>query len=65
MKNGIIKWFNHEKGFGFVECENGEEFFLHKSEIKEDELGLIEIGKEIIFEINDRKLAVNVSLKGE
>lgn len=66
MKTGIIKWFDFEKGFGFIESEDGEELFLHKSEIKENELDFIKIGKVVTFKISDHKLgklAVNVSLK--
>lgn len=32
---GIVKWFSKDKGFGFVTCEDGTDYFLHCSEIKE------------------------------
>ncbi len=32
---GTVKWFNIEKGFGFISAENGEEVFVHHSNIKE------------------------------
>ncbi|EGQ3129851.1 cold-shock protein, partial [Staphylococcus pseudintermedius] len=29
MNNGTVKWFNAEKGFGFIERENGDDVFVH------------------------------------
>ena len=36
MKLGKIKWFNNEKGYGFIDGENGEDIFVHYSAIKQD-----------------------------
>ena len=36
IKLGKIKWFNNEKGYGFIEGENGEDIFVHYSAIKQD-----------------------------
>lgn len=36
MKVGKIKWFNNEKGYGFIEGVNGEDIFVHYSAIKQD-----------------------------
>ncbi|MGL5369313.1 MAG: cold-shock protein, partial [Cetobacterium somerae] len=33
MLKGTVKWFNKEKGFGFITCENGEDHFVHFSGI--------------------------------
>jgi CspA family cold shock protein len=35
MKQGIVKWFNNEKGFGFIQCE-GKDYFAHYKEIRKD-----------------------------
>ncbi len=34
-QTGVVKWFNNEKGFGFITAENGEDVFLHHSQVKE------------------------------
>ena len=36
IRVGKIKWFNNEKGYGFIEGENGEDIFVHYSAIKQD-----------------------------
>jgi CspA family cold shock protein len=33
MANGIVKWFNDRKGFGFIEQDNGQDLFVHHSGI--------------------------------
>ena len=45
---GTVKWFNSEKGFGFIQIENGnDEFFIHHSEIQSSGYGRVsfEIGR--------------------
>lgn len=32
---GIVKWYNQEKGYGFISCNEGEDVFVHHSQIKE------------------------------
>lgn len=51
MNNGTVKWFNSEKGFGFIERENGGDVFVHFSAIVEDGYKSLEEGQSVEFDI--------------
>lgn len=51
MNNGTVKWFNAEKGFGFIERENGGDVFVHFSAIVEDGYKSLEEGQSVEFDI--------------
>lgn len=51
MNNGTVKWFNAEKGFGFIERENGGDVFVHFSAIVEDGYKSLEEGPSVEFDI--------------
>ena len=51
MNNGTVKWFNAEKGFGFIERENGDDVFVHFSAIKGDGYKTLEEGQSVDFDI--------------
>ena len=51
MQTGKVKWFNSEKGFGFIEVEGGDDVFVHFSAIQGDGFKTLEEGQEVSFEI--------------
>lgn len=64
MEKGIVKWFNNTKGFGFVTLGDGNEAFVHYSQIQADGFKTLEQGQEVQFELvdGDKGLqAVNVT----
>ena len=50
MKNGVVKWFNAEKGFGFISVEGEKDVFVHFSVIQTDGYKSLEDGQEVEFE---------------
>jgi CspA family cold shock protein len=51
MENGKVKWFNAEKGFGFIEREGGDDVFVHFSAIQGDGFKSLDEGQAVTFEI--------------
>jgi CspA family cold shock protein len=51
MANGIVKWFNDSKGFGFIEQENGEDLFVHHSSINASGFKSLNEGDKVSFDI--------------
>lgn len=48
---GKVKWFSSAKGFGFIECEDGQDVFVHFSAIKGEGYKALEEGQQVQFEI--------------
>ena len=48
---GTVKWFNAEKGFGFIARENGNDVFVHFSAIQGDGFKTLEEGQKVNFDI--------------
>lgn len=64
MEKGQVKWFNAEKGFGFVTRSNGEDVFVHFSAIVVDGFKTLEEGQTVEFEVvqgEKGKQAANVT----
>ncbi|MGX7200636.1 cold-shock protein [Enterococcus nangangensis] len=51
MEKGTVKWFNAEKGFGFIQQENGNDVFVHFSAIEGDGFKTLEEGQAVNFDI--------------
>ena len=50
MSLGKVKWFNESKGYGFIESEEGEDVFVHFSEIQSEGFKTLKEGQEVEFE---------------
>ena len=65
MSTGTVKFYNAEKGYGFIKAEDGKEIFIHYSAIQSDGYKTLEEGQKVQFEIvegNRGPQAANVSL---
>ncbi|KYD31455.1 MULTISPECIES: cold-shock protein CspD [Bacteria] len=51
MQHGKVKWFNNEKGYGFIEVEGGSDVFVHFTAIQGEGFKTLEEGQEVSFEI--------------
>ena len=61
MKNGVVKFYNEAKGFGFIKEDNGPEIFVHATGLQEE----IRENDNVVFDVQDGKKglnAVNVEL---
>jgi len=53
MAKGKVKWFNSEKGYGFIESEDGTDVFVHFSAINMDGYKTLDEGMEVEFDVTD------------
>ncbi|RNE64060.1 cold-shock protein [Cryobacterium tepidiphilum] len=51
MANGTVKWFNAEKGFGFITVDGGQDVFVHYSAIDMNGYKVLEEGQKVAFEV--------------
>ena len=65
MADGIVKWFNERKGYGFIEQEEGPDVFVHHSGINASGFRSLHEGDRVSFDIEDGQKgprAVNVTV---
>lgn len=63
MQNGTVKWFNSEKGYGFIADESGQDYFVHYSDIVGDGYRNLAEGQSVVYTIGENskgKIATNV-----
>ena len=53
MNKGTVKWFNAEKGFGFITSEEGKDLFVHFSEIQKEGFKTLEEGEKVTFDVKE------------
>ena len=51
MANGVVKWFNEKKGFGFIEQEDGADVFVHFSAVNSEGFRTLAEGDKVTFDI--------------
>ena len=64
MANGTVKWFNADKGFGFIISEEGKDLFAHFSSIQSDGFKSLDEGQKVEFDVEEGQRgpqAVNIT----
>ena len=51
MNKGTVKWFNNQKGFGFIQVENGKDVFVHISAVERAGMNTLNEGQKVSFDI--------------
>jgi len=51
VNKGTVKWFNNQKGFGFIQVENGKDVFVHISAVERAGMNTLNEGQKVSFDI--------------
>ena len=51
MPEGTVKWFDNRKGYGFIEVEDGEDIFVHHSEVQGNGFRTLDEGERVEFDV--------------
>lgn len=51
MAEGTVKWFNEQKGFGFITADDGQDVFVHHTSINQDGFRTLDEGQRVQFEV--------------
>ncbi|HCC08267.1 MAG TPA: cold-shock protein [Clostridiales bacterium] len=66
MNKGTVKWFDAQKGYGFIAAEGGDDVFVHYTAIQNEGFKTLEEGQKVSFEITNGpkgKQAANVTVE--
>lgn len=58
---GTVKWFNAEKGYGFITGEDGKDVFVHYSAIQDEGFKTLEEGREVEFDLTEGQRGMQAS----
>lgn len=53
MSEGVVKWFNEKKGYGFIQQEDGRDLFVHFSSITMSGFKTLSEGDQVLFEVEE------------
>lgn len=53
MEQGTVKWFNNDKGYGFINRESGDDVFVHFSAIQGDGFKSLDEGQHVTFDVEE------------